>query len=325
MFISRFPNFLLPGKKFDVASQRKSSMPVQEGTKAMTPHWGTLVIELSEVGWTWQLFFYSFEIKHLKNAAAKCFNNWSKSDQAPDSHWHYACPLQPFFLEKPLQKHGLGSSLSIEVTSTLASYTTRDSKFCCVGIFSALLVTEIHHLGFHKFPNPHHPSGLIGCGLDVNHERLHIAHYQPPKLLHVPQTQVLTSLLYITLWFVVLSEEPSWAGTAPRAIKHGGEAMKPWLFGGSSREHRWTLGTLSSTKPHPVLPLFQCAVASCWGFLRPGNLHYMSLYLCSDKLHAVILKSVNKNAEYMCSVTRIFTNALFGTLQRGAKRTQGKL
>lgn len=130
-------------------------------------------------------------------------------NQAPDSHWHYACPLQPFFLEKPLQKHGLGSSLSVEVTSTLASYTTRDSKFCCVGIFSALLVTEIHHPGFHKFPNPHHPSGLIVCGLDVNHERLHIAHYQPPKLLHVPQTQVLTSLLYIMLWFVVLSEEPS--------------------------------------------------------------------------------------------------------------------
>lgn len=143
-------------------------------------------------------------------------------NQAPDSHWHYACPLQPFLLEKPLQKCGLGSSLSVEVTSTLASYTTRDSKFCCVGIFSALLVTEIHHLGFHKFPNPHHPSGLIGCGLDVNHERLHIAHYQPPKLLHVPQTRVLTSLLYIMLWFVVLSEEPSWAGTAPCAIKQGG-------------------------------------------------------------------------------------------------------
>lgn len=76
-------------------------------------------------------------------------------------------------------------------------------------IFSAVSATEIHHLGFHKLPNPHQPSGLFGHGLDANHERLHTAHYQPPELLHVPQTWVLTSLLYIILWFVVLSEEPS--------------------------------------------------------------------------------------------------------------------
>jgi len=118
-------------------------------------------------------------------------------------------PLQPFFLEKPLQKCGLGFSLAVEVTSTFASYTTRDRRFCCVGVFSATLATEIHHLGFQKLPNPHQPSGLFGHGLDANYERLRIAHYQPPELLCVPQTWELTSLLSIILWFVVLSEEPS--------------------------------------------------------------------------------------------------------------------
>lgn len=86
-------------------------------------------------------------------------------------------PPQPFFLEKPLQKCGLGFSLSVELTSVFTSYAARDGRFCHVGVFSAMSATEIHHPGFRKLPNPHQPSGQLGHGLDANRQRLHIVHY----------------------------------------------------------------------------------------------------------------------------------------------------